>query len=79
MGRAAKVQSFLNLQWRTSPNSYVHVWQCKCRLESLNKEMAEIKAELRKERSKHKKAGTKARKLDQPLKYTQKNKFGNKR
>ena len=48
-------------------------------LESLKKEMEDIKAELREERSKRKKAEAKARKLDQQLKYAQKNKFGNKR
>ena len=44
-------------------------------LESLNKEMEEIKAKLREERSKRKKAEAKAHKLDQQLKYAQKNKF----
>ena len=48
-------------------------------LESLKKEMKEIKAELREERSKRKKDEVKARKLDQQLKYAQKNKFGDKR
>ena len=48
-------------------------------LESLKKEMEDIKAELREERSKRKKAEAKARKLDQQLKYAQKNKFGDKR
>ncbi|MCI7017618.1 MAG: transposase [Prevotella sp.] len=48
-------------------------------LESLKKEMEEIKAELSEERSKRKKAEAKSRKLDQQLKYAQKNKFGDKR
>ena len=37
--------------------------------------MEKIKAELREERSKRKKAEAKARKLDQQLKYAQKNRF----
>ena len=48
-------------------------------LESLKKEMEDIKTELREERSKRKRAEAKARKLDQQLKYAQKNKFGDKR
>ena len=48
-------------------------------LESLKKEMEAVKSELREERSKRKKAEAKARKLDQQLKYAQKNKFGDKR
>lgn len=40
-------------------------------LESLKMEMKEIKAELRDERSKRKKAEAKARKIDQQLKYAQ--------
>lgn len=48
-------------------------------LESLKKEMEDIKAELCEERSKRKRPETKARKLDQQLKYAQKNKFGDKR
>ena len=48
-------------------------------LESIKKEMEDIKTELREERSKRKRAETKARKLDQQLKYAQKNKFGDKR
>ena len=47
-------------------------------LESLKKEMEVVKSELREERSKRKKAEAKARKLDQQLKYAQKNKFGDK-
>lgn len=42
-------------------------------LESLRKDMEAVKAELREERSKRKKAEAKARKLDQQLKYAQKN------
>ena len=48
-------------------------------LVSIKKEMEDIKTELREERSKRKRAEAKARKLDQQLKYAQKNKFGDKR
>ena len=48
-------------------------------LVSIKKEMEDIKTELREERSKRKRAESKARKLDQQLKYAQKNKFGDKR
>lgn len=48
-------------------------------LDSMKKEMAILKAELHDERSKRKKAEAKANKLDQQLKYAQKNKFGDKR
>ena len=43
------------------------------------REMAEIKGELSSERSKRKAAEAKARKLDQQLKYAQKNRFGDKK
>lgn len=48
-------------------------------LANLRKEMAEIRSELSSERSKRKAAEAKARKLDQQLKYAQKNRFGDKR
>lgn len=48
-------------------------------LEELKKNVSEIKAELHEERRRRKSAEAKARKLDQQLKYAQKNKFGNKR
>lgn len=48
-------------------------------LANLQKEMAEIRSELSSERSKRKAAEAKARKLDQQLKYVQKNRFGDKR
>ena len=48
-------------------------------LEDLKKNVSEIKAELHEERRRRKSAEAKARKLDQQLKYAQKNKFGNKR
>ena len=44
-------------------------------LESLKKDMEPLKAELREERSKRKKAESKTHMLDQQLKYAQKNKF----
>ena len=47
-------------------------------LANLQKEMAEIRSELSSERSKRKAAEARARKLDQQLKYAQKNKFGDK-
>ena len=48
-------------------------------LASLKKEMEAVKSELRDERAKRKKAEAKALKLDQQLKYAQKNRFGDKR
>ena len=48
-------------------------------LANLQKEMAEIKRELSSERSKRKAAESRARKLDQQLKFAQKNRFGDKR
>ena len=48
-------------------------------LANLQQEMAEIKSELSSERSKRKAAEARARKLDQQLKYAQKNRFGDKR
>ena len=48
-------------------------------LANLQKEMAEIKRELSSERSKRKAAEFRARKLDQQLKFAQKNRFGDKR
>ncbi|MDY2642085.1 MAG: transposase, partial [Mediterranea sp.] len=48
-------------------------------LATLQKEMAEIRSELSSERSKRKSAEARARKLDQQLKYAQKNRFGDKR
>ena len=45
----------------------------------LQKEMAEIRSELSSERNKRKAAEARARKLDQQLKYAQKNRFGDKR
>lgn len=47
-------------------------------LAELQRSIAEIKTELHEERSKRKRAEAKARKLDQQLKYAQKNKFGDK-
>lgn len=47
-------------------------------LANLQKEMAEIKRELSSERSKRKAAESRARKLDQQLKFAQKNRFGDK-
>ena len=48
-------------------------------LANLQKEMADIKRELSSERSKRKSAESRARKLDQQLKFAQKNRFGDKR
>ena len=48
-------------------------------LANLQKEMSELRSELSSERSKRKAAETRARKLDQQLKYAQKNRFGDKR
>lgn len=48
-------------------------------LAELQKSIAEVKTELHEERRRRKSAEAKARKLDQQLKYAQKNKFGNKR
>ncbi|MDO5524862.1 MAG: hypothetical protein Q4F85_02100 [Prevotella sp.] len=48
-------------------------------LAELQRSMAEIKSDLQEERSKRKRAEARARKLDQQLKYAQKNKFGDKR
>ena len=48
-------------------------------LANLQQEMAEIKSELSSERSRRKAAEARARKLDQQLKYAQKNRFGDKR
>ena len=45
----------------------------------LQKEMAEIKGELFSEKGKRKTAEAKARKLEQQLKYAQKNRFGDKK
>lgn len=47
-------------------------------LAELQKSVAGIKCELRDERNKRKKAEAKAKRLDQQLKYAQKNKFGDK-
>ena len=43
------------------------------------REMAEIKGELSTERSRRKEAESRARKLDQQLRFAQKNRFGDKR
>ena len=48
-------------------------------LARLQKEMSEIRSELSSERSKRKAAEARARKLDQQLKFAQKNRFGDKR
>ena len=48
-------------------------------LARLEKEMKEIRSELSSERNKRKVAEARARKLDQQLKFAQKNRFGNKR
>ena len=48
-------------------------------LANLQREMAEIKGELSSERSKRKEAESMARKLDQQLKFAQKNRFGDKK
>lgn len=48
-------------------------------LAELRKEMSEMRAELRDERTKRKQAEAKAKKLDQQLKFAQKNQFGDKR
>ena len=48
-------------------------------LARLEKEMTEIRSELSSERNKRKAAEARARKLDQQLKYAQKNRFGDKR
>lgn len=48
-------------------------------LAELRKEMGEMRAELRDERTKRKQAEAKAKKLDQQLKFAQKNQFGDKR
>ena len=48
-------------------------------LATLQKEMAEIRSELSSERNKRKAAEARARKLDQQLKFAQKNRFGDKR
>ena len=48
-------------------------------LANLQKEMAEIKRELSSERSKRKAAEATARKLEQQLRFTQKNLYGDKR
>ena len=48
-------------------------------LAGLKNDIAGIKTELHEERRKRKSAEAKARKLDQQLKYAQKNKFGDKR
>ena len=48
-------------------------------LARLQKEMAEIRSELSSERNKRKAAEARARKLDQQLKFAQKNRFGDKR
>ena len=48
-------------------------------LSNLQREMAEIKGELSSERSKRKEAESMARKLDQQLKFAQKNRFGDKK
>ena len=48
-------------------------------LANLQKEMAEIKGELSSERSKRKEAESRARKLEQQLKYAKKNRFGAKK
>lgn len=48
-------------------------------LANLQQEMAEIKSALSSERSRRKAAEARARKLDQQLKYAQKNRFGDKR
>lgn len=48
-------------------------------LAELQRSIAEVKTELHEERGKRKRAEAKARKLDQQLKYVQKNRFGNKR
>ena len=47
-------------------------------LARLEKEMTEIRSELSSERSKRKAAEARARKLDQQLKYAQKNRYGDK-
>ena len=47
-------------------------------LAELQKSIDEMKTELHEERIKRKRAEAKARKLDQQLKYAQKNKFGDK-
>ena len=46
---------------------------------AFQKEMAEMKGGLSSERSKRRAAEAKARKLDQQLKYAQKNRFGDKK
>ena len=48
-------------------------------LARLEKEMTEIRSELSSERNKRKAAEARARKLDQQLKFAQKNRFGDKR
>ena len=48
-------------------------------LARLQKEMAEIRSELSSERNKRKAAEARARKLDQQLRFAQKNRFGDKR
>ena len=48
-------------------------------LSHLQKELAEIRSELSSERRRRKSAEAMARKLDQQLKYAQKNRFGDKR
>ena len=48
-------------------------------LAHLQKELTEIRNELSSERDKRKAAEARARKLDQQLKYAQKNRFGDKR
>ena len=47
-------------------------------LARLEKEMTEIRSELSSERNKRKAAEARARKLDQQLKFAQKNRFGDK-
>lgn len=47
-------------------------------LADLQRSIAEVKTELHEERGKRKRAEAKARKLDQQLKYAQKNRFGDK-
>ena len=48
-------------------------------LARLQKEMSEIRSELSSERNKRKAAEARARKLDQQLRFAQKNRFGDKR
>ena len=48
-------------------------------LAELQRSIAEMQTELNEERGKRKRAEAKARKLDQQLRYAQKNKFGDKR